>query len=146
MAKWPRSLTSGWSINHDHCNQPSQDRPDVDQGIQESPTPEADPPQEQAEGEGMTATVKQLERAAIAAHKAGSGWEEFWRVYGPQVCDAEPFNRERFRRLTDRLLHLLICGNPNGQYPVGDPDATPPWELADARHTQRGKQHPSFLP
>jgi hypothetical protein len=78
----------------------------------------------------MSATVKQLERRAVAVHKAGTTWGTFWRQYGPHVIALEPHDRRRFHRLRQRLLGLLVSGDTDGQEPVGDGWPRPcPWEL-----------------
>ena len=47
----------------------------------------------------MTTTTRDLERAAVAAHRRGIGWLAFWEQHGPAVCRAEPYDRERFALL-----------------------------------------------
>ena len=71
---------------------------------------------------------KHLEAAALDAHRRGLTWGQFHAEHGDAVAKAEPINRQRFRRLTDRLLHLLVAGDMDGMTPVGD-DA--PWERDD---------------
>jgi hypothetical protein len=36
----------------------------------------------------MSRTVKQLERAAVAAHRLGVAWGEFWRRHWREVAKA----------------------------------------------------------
>jgi hypothetical protein len=84
----------------------------------------------------MSATVKELERAAVAAHRAGTPWPAFWRQYGPHVIAAEPHDRRRFHRLRQRLLGLVVSGNLDGAEPAGDGWPRPmPWELDDVGAT-----------
>lgn len=66
-----------------------------------------------------------LERAAIDAHRAGIGWSAFWDRHGEAIRQVVPYDRRRRRRLVNRLLHLLVSGDPSGQKPAGD---TMPWE------------------
>lgn len=73
--------------------------------------------------------VKQLERAAKDAHKRGEGWSTFWTANGDAVRQLEPIDRNRFHRLRQRLLSLLVAGNTDGQEP---PPVMPPWEVTDA--------------
>jgi hypothetical protein len=78
----------------------------------------------------MSMTAKQLERAAIVAHAAGTPWSVFWSQHGGHVIALEPHDRRRFHRLRQRLLGLLVSGDVDGQEPVGDGWPRPcPWEL-----------------
>jgi len=74
-------------------------------------------------------TTKALERAALAAHRAGQTWAEFWQRHGDAVRQAEPHDRQRFHRLLRRLSALLLCGNSDGHEPL---EVVEPWEKADS--------------
>jgi hypothetical protein len=75
-----------------------------------------------------------LEAAALDAHQGSQTWAEFWRWYGPAVAAAEPHDRQRYHRLRQRLLGLVVAGDLDGQEPPGDGWPRPcPWELADVR-------------
>jgi hypothetical protein len=75
-------------------------------------------------------TRQQLEAAALDAHQAGTPWSVFWSQHGGHVIALEPMDRRRFRRLRDRLLTLVCCGDLDGQRPVDNPLCG--WEEADA--------------
>jgi hypothetical protein len=64
--------------------------------------------------------VKHLERAALDAHRRGESWAAFWRQHEAAVRRAEPWSQEQYRRLVNRLLHLLVSGDESGMEPVGD--------------------------
>jgi len=55
-------------------------------------------------------TIRHLERAALAAHRAGQRWNDFWAEHGAAVCRTEPQSRQRFGRLVRRLLALVTTG------------------------------------
>jgi hypothetical protein len=74
----------------------------------------------------VTNPQRQLERAALAAHTAGHPWATFWQHHGDEVAAAEPFDRQKYRRLVDRLLGLVVAGDVDGAEP---PDAQAPWEI-----------------
>lgn len=84
-----------------------------------------------------TKEVQHLERAAVAAHRDGQSFATFWPTVAKAVEEQHPWNRAAFHRLHDRLMHLVICGNSDGQYAAGDADATPAWERDDTA----GKPH-----
>ena len=69
-----------------------------------------------------------LERAAIAGHAAGTSWSTFWTRHGAEVGQAEPWDNVAYRRLVNRLSHLLVCGNADGMTAAGD---AAPWEQDD---------------
>jgi hypothetical protein len=73
--------------------------------------------------------VKELERLAIDAHHRGETWAAFWNQHGNEVKAAEPYNRQRLRRLVNRLLSLVVSGDLDGQEP---PSILEPWELDDS--------------
>jgi hypothetical protein len=75
--------------------------------------------------------IRTLERSALAAFRRGIGWAEFWERHAEQVRECEPFNRQRFKRLYDRLLALVTSGDSAGQYPIDD--GVTQWEVDDAR-------------
>jgi hypothetical protein len=72
----------------------------------------------------MTPTVKQLKREALAAHRGGDTWGDFWQAHGASVAAAEPLDRGGYHRLVCRLLALVVAGDTAGQYPAGN-DAEP---------------------
>jgi hypothetical protein len=76
----------------------------------------------------QTKDLTPLEQQALAAHEQGTGWNDFWQEHGNEVREAEPFCRERFRRLVQRLAHLVATGDGSGRFGVGDC----PWEADDA--------------
>jgi hypothetical protein len=76
--------------------------------------------------------IKDLERSALDAHRNGQGWSEFWQQHADAIRKAEPWNRQRLRRLVDRLLALVTSGDCAGMIAVGDTDAEP-WEVDDAQ-------------
>jgi hypothetical protein len=79
-------------------------------------------------------TITQLESAALEAHQQGLCWCEFWQQHGHAVKAAEPFSRDKLRRLCDRLLKLLLSGDTDGHEPVGsDPE---PWLTDDAEQSK----------
>jgi hypothetical protein len=81
-------------------------------------------------------SVKQLESAALAAHRAGDTWAMFWQEHGTDVAAAEPHDRQRYHRLRQRLLALVVAGDTDGQEPPGDGWPRPcPWELDAAKPT-----------
>jgi hypothetical protein len=73
--------------------------------------------------------IGNLEAVAQAAHYRGMSWAEFWQQHGADVAAAEPHDRQRFHRLRQRLLGLLVSGDLDGQEPAG---GTMPWEADDA--------------
>jgi hypothetical protein len=77
----------------------------------------------------MSSRQEELERAAIDAHERDLSWADFWGANGAAVRAAEPWDRERFRRLVNRLLHLVASGDGSGAEPAGDAE---PWEPDDA--------------
>jgi len=80
-------------------------------------------------------TIRKLEQAAIDAHWRGMRWGEFWPTVADLVEKAEPFDRERYHRLVDRLLHLLLCGDLDGQEPPGQPVLPRDWDDERPRET-----------
>jgi hypothetical protein len=73
--------------------------------------------------------MKQLEALAVDAHHRGETWAAFWQQHAERVRNAEPFSREQYRRLVNRLLHLVTSGDSAGQYPPGDDPE--PWLIDD---------------
>jgi hypothetical protein len=74
--------------------------------------------------------IKALERLAINAFRRCLRWSEYWQAHGDEVKQCEPFNARRFKRLYDRLLHLLTSGDTNGQQSIID-DSAEPWVQDD---------------
>ena len=62
--------------------------------------------------------TRTLEQAAMDAHRRGDDWATFWQMYAEQVRQVEPVNRQRYRKLVNRLLHLLTTGEASGQQPI----------------------------
>ena len=75
-------------------------------------------------------TVRKLERLALNAHHRGVRFTEFWPTIANAVKELEPWNKAAYHRLHDRLMHLTICGNLDGQHAIGDLDIDP-WILDD---------------
>jgi hypothetical protein len=71
---------------------------------------------------------KELERLAVDAHARGESWIIFWERHGNDIKAVYPWNRARLRRLIDRLLHLLTCGDVDGMESI---DAPCPWLTDD---------------
>ena len=81
----------------------------------------------------MTKETRALERAAVAAHQAGTTWGTFWRQYGPHVIALEPHDRRRFHRLRQRLLGLVVSGDVDGSLPIDTGWERPcQWEIDDS--------------
>jgi len=80
----------------------------------------------------MSTNRRALERAAIAAHRDGMTWRDFWPTVASDVAAAEPWDRDAYRRIVRRLSHLLTCGDMDRMEPAGDGWPRPcPWELDD---------------
>ncbi|MGD0900810.1 MAG: hypothetical protein ABR915_23510 [Thermoguttaceae bacterium] len=78
----------------------------------------------------MSKTVRQLESAARAAHQAQTPWSVFWSQQGGHAIALEPMDRRGFKRLRNRLMMLVCCGDTDGQEPAGDGWPRPaPWEI-----------------
>ncbi|MCE5267220.1 MAG: hypothetical protein LLG00_04985 [Planctomycetaceae bacterium] len=69
----------------------------------------------------MTQERRALQRAAIAAHRAGIGWNDFWQRRGEQVRKAEPYDVKRYHRLVNRLLSLVASGDTANVEPLDAP-------------------------
>ena len=61
-----------------------------------------------------------LEQAAIAAHRAGLSWAEFWPTVAADVAQAEPWDLSRRSQLVRRLSLLVTAGDLDGERPAGD--------------------------
>jgi hypothetical protein len=68
----------------------------------------------------MNKQIKNLERLALAAHSRDERWQDFWLTVAADVASIEPYDRDAYRRLVNRLSHLLTCGDTDGLVPVGD--------------------------
>lgn len=79
--------------------------------------------------------IQTLERAASAAFDAGIGWNDFWDKHAAAIKAVYPYNRERFRRLVNRLLSLVASGDTDGMMPL-DVDDTCPWVADDSESVQ----------
>jgi hypothetical protein len=83
-------------------------------------------------------TAKQLKRAATDAHRRGQRWTQFWDEHANLIRQAVPYDRQRRRRLVNRLLSLVVSGNTAGQRPVPVGmlwGSAEPWEQDDAEVT-----------
>jgi hypothetical protein len=65
-------------------------------------------------------TRRDLEHLALAAHARDERWATFWPTVAADVAAIEPYDRDAYRRLVNRLSHLLTCGDVDGLVPVGD--------------------------
>lgn len=79
----------------------------------------------------MVTLKKKLERLAIEAHTRGEVWNDFWSDHGDAIREAEPFDRQRYRRLLMKLTALVAGGDLDGCMPISTGDSAP-WELDDA--------------
>lgn len=76
----------------------------------------------------MVILKKKLERLAIKAHTRGETWKQFCAAQGDAIQQVEPFDRQRYRRLENKLMVLVMSGNRKS-IPTGDLTS---WELDDA--------------
>ena len=59
-------------------------------------------------------------------------WAEFWPSVAGDVAAAEPWDRQRYRRLVARLTALVAAGDVDGTIPPQDGYGRPmDWELDD---------------
>jgi len=73
-----------------------------------------------------------LEQLAIDAHHRGEDWQTFWLTVAGDVAALEPWDNMAYRRIVNRLSHLLTCGNTGGMRPVDTGWERPAeWELDD---------------
>ncbi len=82
-------------------------------------------------------TKHELRQAAIRAHRAGESFAMFLAEYGPAMREREPFDRERYHRLSDELLGLAVAGNEAGRFAVGDD----PWDRDDEHDDVQHDEH-----
>ena len=68
-------------------------------------------------------TPAELRQAALEAHRHGVAWPDFWRTAAVDVHHLEELNLEQNQRLHDELLSLVLSGDTDGLYAVGDGDA-----------------------
>jgi hypothetical protein len=85
----------------------------------------------------MSMTIKQLQAAAIAAHRDGTGWPEFWDTHAADIVRAEPWDADARRKLITRLSLLVTAGDLDGHRPPSDPE---PW-LKDDVPAEPNKPH-----
>ena len=86
--------------------------------------------QTECRGGTVSLTRKALEAAALAAHARGDDWKAFWPTVAGDVAAAEPWDNVAYRRLVNRLSHLLTCGDTGGMRPVDTGWERPAeWEL-----------------
>ena len=79
-------------------------------------------------------TRQALERLAVEAHHRGDTWNQFWPGVAAEVSQAEPWDNAAYRRLVNRLSHLLTCGDTGGMLPIDTGWERPAaWELDDLR-------------
>ncbi|MEI8371866.1 MAG: hypothetical protein WCJ35_03420 [Planctomycetota bacterium] len=76
---------------------------------------------------------KTLELAALAAHRTGTSWCDFWDVHRHAIAQAEPWDRSRFHKLVRRLTALVAAGDLGGDRPLDNPFCG--WESAEEAHT-----------
>ena len=75
---------------------------------------------------------KQLEQAALDAHRAALSWRRFWPTIAAEVAEAEPHDARRYHRLVRKLVGFVSAGDTDGAEPVGDGWPRPcPWELEE---------------
>jgi hypothetical protein len=72
-------------------------------------------------------TVRTLEAAAIRAHERGVSFNNFWAANQATIRDA--VSRDRFQGFYKRLFCLVLCGNLDGQEPIGSLECG--WERDD---------------
>jgi len=70
----------------------------------------------------MSNAIRELETAAVDAHRAGWPWATFWDSVRKRVAALESSGAEGLR---EKLLHLWATGEPDGMLP---PPMTLPWE------------------
>jgi hypothetical protein len=75
-----------------------------------------------------TNAYRQLERAALRAHRRGERWASFWPTVAAHVQRAVPYDVGAYHRLVRRLLALLVSGDDSGMMAVGDAE---PWDADD---------------
>lgn len=73
--------------------------------------------------------TERLECHAVDAHRLNWTWDRFWQAHGDATRGAEPWNRQRYRRLVNRLLSLVVSGDTGGMEPAGN--GLEPWEADD---------------
>ena len=67
----------------------------------------------------LSMNVKQLEQAAIDAHRRAESWPEFWEQHGRRF-QRPPLGRPALHRMVRKLVGLVVAGDVDGQEPVGD--------------------------
>ena len=72
--------------------------------------------------------TKQLERAALDAHRRGESWQQFMQTHHDSMRACESSDVQRYRALCGRLLHCLATGERSGMEP---PNVESPWERND---------------
>ena len=77
-----------------------------------------------------------LHTAALDAHDRGEHFADFFPTVADQLQKLAPFSREHYRRLHGELLCLVVCGNTDGMFAAGDPDAHDPRILDGQRDSQ----------
>lgn len=87
---------------------------------------------------------KQLERLALKAHANGLDFSTWWPIVKPQVDALEPWCLQRWRKLRNRLMHLVCTGDGSGQFAVGDSDAMP-WDVDDRAENSPPTLHQTML-
>ncbi len=79
-----------------------------------------------------------LEKLAIAAHRRGDTWAQFWPTVADAVAQAEPWDLAARSKLVTRLSLLVTAGDLHGSRPIGD------WWLDDrASATEPPSPHDS---
>lgn len=67
-----------------------------------------------------TERIQRLEQQAIEAHAVGTSWPVFRAEVEAEVKAIEPMPGDRQRRLVEKLLHLVVSGDPAGALPPCD--------------------------
>ena len=65
--------------------------------------------------------TRTLDRLALDAHRRGDTWATFWASHAEQVRAVDPYNREAYRGLVNRLLCIVVSGTTSGMEPAGEP-------------------------
>jgi hypothetical protein len=65
--------------------------------------------------------IRTLERQAIDAFRLSWTWDQFWRLRGDAIREAEPYHASRYRKLVNRLLSLVASGDTANIEPLDAP-------------------------
>jgi hypothetical protein len=67
----------------------------------------------------MKTIIKQLESAALEAHRAGTTWSTWWPTIAAELVQLELLDDRAYSRLVRRLLAIVASGDTDGMQPVG---------------------------